>query len=91
VTSFKSMARQSQGRTRGSEVTNTTKCRWCGNAPWEHESLDGQPEPIKAWVVEINADGFWTSSEVVIGTEADAFAKSKYITGPYEFTIAVKP
>lgn len=65
-------------------------------------SPEGRPaasvsaEPMKAWVIDDLAGTF-----VVIGTRADAEAKAGFMTaggktsqllsGPYDFTIAVKP
>ena len=55
-----------------------------------------QPEPMKAWVIDQPNGAF-----VVIGTRADAEAKAGVmkaggaetllLSGPYEFSIAIKP
>lgn len=55
-----------------------------------------QPEPIKAWVIDQPNGAF-----VVIGTRADAEAKAGLmkaggvetllLSGPFEFSIAIKP
>ena len=56
-----------------------------------------QPEPIKAWVIEDTDIVQPEPALVVIGTEADARMAAEpmgdraWVSGPYEFTIAVKP
>lgn len=58
-----------------------------------------QPEPMKGWIIEYG--DAWRAMCVVIGTERDAEEKAKtlpgcghlepWVSGPYEFSIAVKP
>lgn len=58
-----------------------------------------QPEPIKAWVIEDMCPIDTKRNVVVVGTESDAEAKAAelgfgddaWVSGPYDFTIAIKP
>lgn len=58
-----------------------------------------QPEPIKAWIIEDMGIIDQKRNVVVIGTEDDAehkaaelgFGEDAWVSGPYEFSIAVKP
>jgi hypothetical protein len=55
-----------------------------------------QPEPIKAWIIDVWDGPDDVTPHIVIGTRSDALAwrgdvGTREPDGPYEFTIAVKP
>lgn len=58
-----------------------------------------QPEPMRAWIIEDMGIIDTKRNVIVIGTEADAEAKAAelgfgedaWVSGPYDFSIAVKP
>lgn len=58
-----------------------------------------QPEPMRAWIIEDMGLVDPKRNVVVIGTEDDAEAKAQelgfgddaWVSGPYDFVIAVKP
>lgn len=56
-----------------------------------------RPEPMKAWIIEDMSIIDPERNRVVIGTEADAEAsaaplgENAWVSGPYDFSIAIKP
>lgn len=58
-----------------------------------------QIEPMQAWIIEDMCPIDTKRNVVVIGTEADAEAKAEalgfgddaWVSGPYDYSIAIKP